>query len=261
LPRGLVRRGGRAGPPLRPPPGRGGGEPVQGRMMLLGPGFQGRGRGRGLGRAVPPRPGMMMGRGPRGPIPPRGRGPRGPMRVVWVGRGRGRGSPGGRMLVGPRGPLLFGPRGPVFGRGRGRPQPRPRIMMRPRPGRGEAFAVAPTPNAAPSWMSSVLKSDDDDNDFAQPIPVSSSTALPRDRADISTEAEISALPTSMHAQKKPYESDPQGPSEGGGNAAVGQQDTSLESGMSERGQTSTQSAPVEAKPQRSGRALDGTSSL
>ncbi|CAN0275619.1 unnamed protein product, partial [Ectocarpus sp. 13 AM-2016] len=111
LPRGLVLRGGRAGPPFRPPTRPDGVKLIPGRTMPPRPGMPRRG---GRGGLMPPRPGMAMGkgprgpRGPRGPMPPRGpmrprgamgRGPRGPMR----GGGRGRGRPDGRMMVGPRG--------------------------------------------------------------------------------------------------------------------------------------------------------------
>ncbi len=143
--------------------------------------------------------------------------------------------------------MVVGHRGPVMWRGRGRPPARPRIMMRPRSGHRGGYSDAVTPNAAPSWMSSVLKSDDDDDDFAQPVPVSTSTTLTRDRA----EAQISVSPTSMRSGAEPYKCDPQGLSEGE-NAAIGQQGTSCGSGMSERGQTSTQPAPVEAHARRSG---------
>lgn len=136
-------------PPRMPPPGRG--SPPR---ALMGPNRHTPGRG------MPPRPGAGKGI----PIPPisgMGRGQRG------VLQGRGRGAPGVRVLMGPRGPMI--------GRGRG-PSP-PGVMRRPRGfprpvgaegggGGGEDVSVA-----APSWMSAALTRGDDD-DFAQPVPVS-----------------------------------------------------------------------------------------
>lgn len=59
---GLIPRGGRGGPPFRPPLGPA--VPISGRTVT--PGTRGRGGARGRGRAMPQHPGMMMGRRPRG---------------------------------------------------------------------------------------------------------------------------------------------------------------------------------------------------
>lgn len=219
FPRGLVAQGGRAGPPLRGPP-----RPDGSRMMPPRPGMRGGGRG----GPRPAHPGAMVGRGPRGPMPPRGRGPRGPIRGGLPGRGRGRGRFGGRMVVGPRGAGM--------GRGRGRPPP-PGMAMRPAAGRGAGpggeSASETTPAAAPSWMSSVLKSnDDDDDDFAQPVPVSSSTIAPQDKPVPPPESS-----TRLPPWAKPYKAKPKEPSDGGDQATAGKQSTpSLGSGMPKWGQ-------------------------
>lgn len=240
FPRGLVPRGGRAGPPLRRPPRPDGGGPIPGRMIPPRSGVRGGGRG----GPMPPHPGAMMGRGPRGPMPPRGRGPRGPIRGGWQGGARGRGRVGGRMLVGPRGTGM--------GRGRGRPPPQPGMAMRPVSGRGagpgaETADVA-TADAAPSWMSSVLKSnDDDDDDFAQPVPVSKSVTEPQEKP--APPAETS---TRLPPWAKPYKAKPAEPADGGDQAAAGRQSTpSLGSGMPKWGQKANAPAIKEAKAQRS----------
>lgn len=198
----------------------------------------------GRGRMILLHPGMMMGRGPRGPVPPSGRGPRGPMYVVWQDYGRGRGRPGGRIVIGPRGTGMR--------RGRGRPPPRPWIAMRPASGCEEVCADAATANAAPSWMRSVLQSnDDDDDDFKQPVPVSSSITVAHDTADTPAGGQISAVSASQRSRTRPYKPDPQDPPEGDCSVAVGQQDNSLGSGMSGWGEKSIPPAPVKAMSRRS----------
>ena len=156
--------------------------------------------------------------------------------------------------------MVVGPRGAGMGRGRGRPPSRPGITMKPAPGRGEPSADAETVVAAPSWMSSVLKpTDDDDDDFAQPVPVSSSITAPQDTADAPAEASVAAKSTSMPPWAKPYKAKTQDPPD---REAAGQKSApSLGSGMPKWGQKSTPSAPAEAKTQRSGRVLEEISSI
>lgn len=209
-------------------------------------------RGGGLGGAMPPHPGMTIGRGSRGPMPPRGamppRGRMGPMRGGREGRGRGRGRPGGRMVVGPRGAGM--------GRGRGRPPPRPGMMMRPVQGRGASPGLpspdAATTGAAPSWMSSALKAnDDDDDDFAQPVPVSKLTVIAKEESTATPPA-ASAPATRMPPWAKPYKAASQERADGGGRATTEQQGTPVPaSGMPKWGQKATPPAPKEEKDPRS----------
>lgn len=237
FPRGVVPRGGRAGPPRQRPPRLDGSGPIPGRMMPPRP----RMRGGGRGGPVPPHPGTVMGRRPMGPMPPQGRGPRGPIRGEWQGGARGRGRPGGRMVVGLR------------GRGRGRPPPPPGMAMRPASGRGaspraQSTDDVTTANAAPSWMSAVLKSnDDDDDDFAQTVPVSSSTTVPEDKPAPPTETS-----TRLPPWAKPYKAKATEPSDGGNQVTTGRQSTpSLGSGMPKWGQKANVPAAKEANAPRS----------
>lgn len=239
MPRGP---GGRGGPPFRPPSRPDGSGPARGRMMLPRPGMRGGGRG----GARLPHPGMTVDRGPRGPMPPRGamppRGRMGPMRGGREGRGRGRGRPGGRMLVGPRG-----------ARGRGRPPPRPGMVMRPAQGRGVSprppSPDAATAGAAPSWMSSALKAnDDDDDDFAQPVPVSKSTVDAKEESTATPPA-ASAPATRMPPWAKPYKAASQ---EAADRPTTKQQGTPAPaSGMPKWGQKATPPAPKKETEPRS----------
>ncbi len=140
--------------------------------------------------------------------------------------------------------MVVGPRGTGMGRGRGRPPPPPEAAV-----------------AAPSWMSSVLKSNnDDDDDFAQPVPVSSSIKASQDTADTPAGASVVAKSTSLPPWAKPYKAKTPDPSDGDGREAAGKQSApSLGSGMPNWGQKSSPSAPAKDKTQRSVRAVEETS--
>lgn len=109
----------------------------------------------------------------------------------------------------------MGPRGPMMGRGRG-PPPRPRMMTGPRPGMPRPIGAAPSPSpneptVAPSWMSRI-KVEAEDDDFAQPVPVSKLTSAARDKPESSDQDSIlkdvtaTALPPapSMPPWAKPF---------------------------------------------------------
>eukprot|EP00903_Cladosiphon_okamuranus_P006527 g6378.t1 len=126
-----------------------------------------------------------------------------------------------------------------MGRGRGRLPPPPGVTMGPASGRGGSPIAqstdAATADAAPSWMSFVLKSnddDDDDDDFAQPVPVSSSTTVPEDKPASPTQTS-----TRLPPWAKPYKAKATKPSDDGDQATAGKQSTaSLGSGMPKWGQ-------------------------
>lgn len=93
-----------------------------------------------------------------------------------------------------------------MGRGRGRPPPRSGMEAAPTPGGAAASPDVATADAPPSWMSSALKSgSDDDDDFAQPVPVAKSTAVAKYETPLPPpESSAPAPSTRMPPWAKPY---------------------------------------------------------
>ncbi|CAB1112513.1 unnamed protein product [Ectocarpus sp. CCAP 1310/34] len=118
------------------------------------------------------------------------------------------------------------------------------------PGRG-AGLQAPSPEVAtagapPSWMSSPLKSngDDDDDTFAQPVPVSKSATVAKDEGVPSTGGSEPVASTSMPPWAKPYKPKTQEPSP---DSSRVKSTPSLGSGMPKWGQKTIPPAPKQAE--------------
>lgn len=149
----------------------------------------------------------------------------------------------------------MGPRG--MGRGRG-PPPRPGMMGGPRPGRGLRPGQNPVVStAAPSWMSSAVKPDNDDGDFAQPVPVSKLISAPKAETLPAPEEPVSKSGTckpapvasSMPPWAKPYKGKTEEPaSTGSDGATTSQRRCSLGGGMPKWGPKTAPPAAADSKP-------------